>query len=208
MPFPMVTTAPSAAKTPSVSPPPRGISRRAALTLAVVAPAAVLAGCRRRHHVGGPVKPQQVDPDVVLAAKVLDAESTVLALVGSVVEKHPGLGRSLAEVERAHRAHIRLLAHALPATPSSSPSPSGGASATKPRGVSSEAPSSAPVKVPRHRRQALRVLAAAEDSLAASDRQAAFAALSGHYARVLASMAASAAQQAAVVRAEMPGAHR
>ena len=60
--------------------------------------------------------------------------------------------------------------------------------------------------MPRDAAQALRALARHEDELSLEDKRSAFAAESGSFARVLASMAASAAQQATVLRAaRVPG---
>jgi hypothetical protein len=55
--------------------------------------------------------------------------------------------------------------------------------------------------VPSDPARALRAIARREDELALVDKRSAFAAESGAFARVLASMAASAAQQAVVLRA-------
>ncbi|MGA9748785.1 MAG: hypothetical protein WBQ50_15105, partial [Nocardioides sp.] len=72
----------------------------------------------------------------------------------------------------------------------------------------SESPEDGPTPrgpVPRDRRRAVLDLAGHEDSLALVDKRSAFAAESGAFARVLASMGAAAAQQAAALRAAAPG---
>jgi hypothetical protein len=80
-----------------------------------------------------------------------------------------------------------------------------------PEGPTSGSPAPSPgatsSAVPRRPRQALADLAAAEDALALLDKRSAFAAQSGAFARVLASMAAAAAQQA-VLLTEVPAARR
>ncbi len=140
-----------------------------------------------------------VDPDVAVAAEVLSAERSVLALVQATTTRHPALAGRLAPVAAAHEAHTALLADAVPEE--ALPAPSGSASPSD-SGTSSPGPDGSgdgTADVPRNRARALRQVAAAEQSLATHTKQQAFKAESGAFARVLGSMAASAAQHAAVL---------
>ena len=147
-----------------------------------------------------PVEQPKADPDVALAATVLAAEQALVDRVDATLDAHPRLARLLAGTRATHAAHVDLLADAAPESPvpsaSSSPSP-----------AVSETPEAEPApRVPRDAAQALRALAALEDELSLEDKRSAFSAQSGSFARVLASMAASAAQQSALLRAApVPG---
>jgi hypothetical protein len=123
------------------------------------------------------------DPDVALAATVLHDEQTVLDRVLATVHAHPRLAGPLAGARSAHRAHVDLLRKAVP----------DGAVSTRP-------PPHTP-SVPATPAGALTALAHAEEQLARQGRRHALDARSGPFARVLASMAAAAAQQAARVAA-------
>jgi type IV secretory pathway TrbL component len=79
------------------------------------------------------------------------------------------------------------------------PSPSGPSSPSTAAGSPSASPAA---EVPTSRRRALRAVGAAENELSAQQKQHAFASQSGAFARLLASMAAAAAQQAAVLGGE------
>lgn len=185
------------------------LTRRAALVTAV---AVGVAGCtppergldrRRREEEPAPIEPR-VDPDVAAAAEVLAAQNAVLALVRATADRHPALAERLEPVVAAHQAHTALLDDAVPeeatAAPSPTPSPT-----TSPGGVASaDADGEADEEgtgpaVPRNPRRALRRLVLAEQDLATRTKQQAFKAQSGAFARVLGSMAASAAQHAAVL---------
>jgi hypothetical protein len=168
------------------------LSRRAVLgTVAAVAGAA-LAGCtperqrRRGEDPPEPVEPR-VDPDVLVAAEALGNQQQMLDLLDATQQRHPRLTRQLAPVVAAHEAHAALLAEAVPAdvsaSPSTSPAPSPDGSAT----------------VPRKRRQALARVVAAERELATATKRHAFRAQSGAFARLLGSMAAAAAQHEVVL---------
>ena len=170
----------------------------------LVGTAAVVAGCTpkgldRRPRPGATVSPAAVDPDVALAATVLAEEQALLDRVVATVERHPDLETTLSLARSAHQAHVDLLKDAVPddvripaSTPSPSTSPSNSASP-------SVAPSPSPPAVPARVPVALRAVAAAEDRLALVGRRSSFAAQSGAFARVLASMAAAAAQQSAAL---------
>lgn len=197
------------------------LTRRAAL----VSVAAVgLVGCtpergldrRRREEDPAPVEPR-VDPDVAVAAEVLAAESAVLALVRATVERHPALADRLDPVAATHEAHTALLDDAVPEEATAAPSPSASGPAPGPAGEASPTASGSPAApaapaasvspspgdpetaVPRNARRALRQVAAAEQDLATRTKQQAFKAQSGAFARVLGSMAASAAQHAVLL---------
>lgn len=173
------------------------LTRRAAL---VSVAALGLVGCtpergldrRRREEEPAPVKPR-VDPDVAVAAEVLAAETAVLALVRATAERHPALAGRLDPVAATHEAHTALLDDAVPERATAAPSPTASGSASPDGSGDPE------TTVPRNRRLALRQVAAAERDLATRIKQQAFKAQSGAFARVLGSVAASAAQHAALL---------
>jgi len=162
-----------------------------------------------------------VDPDVVVASHTLAAEQAMLDRVGAVIARHPGLQPRLSTVAVVHQTHVQLLTRAVPgsaspsgtatgtASPSptgtasprssgsASPSPSGSASPTT--GPSSASPGPDTTEVPRKPADAVRWLADHENALCLFDKQQAFTARSGAFARLLASMAAAAAQQAVLL---------
>jgi hypothetical protein len=188
------------------SPARTGLSRRTAVGVGAAGAAVALGGCTprgidRRPKRGRPrpTRAAGVDPDVALAATVLRDEQGLLDRVLATLQRHPRLEAELTTARSAHQAHVSLLRDAVPddlVTPSpsgSSPSPS--VSASAPASVS---PPPA-VAVPRRPPAALAAVARAEERLALVGRRSAFAARSGAFARVLASMAASASQQAATL---------
>ena len=137
------------------------------------------AGGRSRERAAEPL------PDVTLAATVVTDEQELLDLIDATLARHPRLERVLADARAAHAAHVTLLEDAAPESASPSPAPT--------------APGR--VRVPDDAARAVRAIARREDELALVDKRSAFAAESGAFARVLASMASSAAQQAVVLRA-------
>lgn len=122
-----------------------------------------------------------VSPDVALAATVLRAEQAMLDRVAATARRHPGLAGTVAGARSTHRAHVRLL---LEAVPDDSPS--------RPPVLTGR-----PVQIPGRPGPALGALARAESRLEVTGRRSAVRAESGAFARVLASMAAASAQQAA-----------
>lgn len=187
---------------PSPSSSRRALSRRATLlgALALGTSACTPYSLGSDHANSGdpdtpvPTTAPRTDPDVALAAAVVAAEQDMLDRLDATAARHPGLARLVADARATHAAHVDLLADAAPdePSPSASPTASTGSSPTA-------APASRP-RVPRDAAQALRALARHEDELSLADKRSAFAAESGAFARVLASMAAAAAQQAAVLR--------
>lgn len=167
------------------------LSRRAVLATVCAVAGAALAGCtperqrrRRGEDAPEPVEPR-VDPDVLVTAQALSNQQQVLDLLDATQQRHPRLTRQLAPVVAAHEAHAALLAEAVPAdvsaSPSTSPSPDG------------------TTTVPRRRRQALARVVTAERELATATKRHAFRAQSGAFARLLGSMAAAAAQHEVVL---------
>jgi hypothetical protein len=169
------------------------LPRRTALVGAAAATVAVTGGCtsddgsrgddratRSPSASSSPSATPPANPDVALAARVLAAEQQVLARVTATVRRHRRLAPVLAGARTAHAAHVRLLARAVP--------PQASASATA-------VPTSP--EVPAGRVAALQSVARAESALGARHGREAVAARSGAFARVLASMAAASAQQAA-----------
>lgn len=154
-----------------------------------------------------------VDPDVTLATTVVAAERALLERIDATVRRHPRLERTLAAAREVHETHVALLEDAVPEEPERA-EPTVSADPADPTAAASEAEAEPddedvdPSRVPRDRARALRAVATAEDELALAAKQAAFAAQSGAFARVLASMAAAAAQQSAVLRTTRVGGGR
>jgi len=141
------------------------------------------------------------DPDVELATTVVAAERALLERIEATVGRHPRLERVLAPAREVHEEHVTLLEDAVPegADSSDEETAATGPPSVEPGSVPADEPTE-PGRVPQDRARALRDVAAAEDALALTAKQAAFAAESGAFARVLASLAAAAAQQSAVLR--------
>jgi hypothetical protein len=181
------------------------LSRRAVLALAGATVASGVSACtpkgvdRRAKPQPSPSPTPQEDPDVTLAATVLAGEQEILDRLTATVRRHPGLRTRLSPAEAAHRAHVRLLTDAVPdkVTPSTTASAS---PTSTPTASASLTPTAGPV-VPGHPGPALAVLAREEGRLSLLDKRSSFAAESGAFARVLASMAAAAAQHAVVLTA-------
>jgi hypothetical protein len=186
-----------------------GLSRRTAMGLAAAA-VVVATGCtpsgvdrRARPQPSRSAEPAPAqDPDVALAATVLTGEQAMLDRVLATARRHPGVAPALAEVETMHRAHVRLLTDAVPDDARSRASASASASASAPSAAPSPAPSgSGSAAVPGRPGAALALLASEEQRLGRIGKRSAFAAESGAFARVLASMAAAAGQQAVALNA-------
>lgn len=150
-----------------------------------------------------------VDPDVALAARVLEATRDLLAQVDVTLERHPRLARVLESTRSVHAAHVALLEEAVPAGDAGLVAEQSDSTApTSDPASPSPTPSTTP-RAPRDPVRAVRKIARDEDALVLTAKQAAFAAQSGGFARVLASLAAAAAQQSAALRtARVPGAER
>lgn len=153
-----------------------------------------------------------VDPDVTLATTVVAAERALLERIDATVRRHPRLERTLAAARDVHETHVALLEDAVPEEPEPAEPTASADPADPSAGAGSEAgpddEDAGAGRVPRDRTRALRALATAEDELALAAKQAAFAAQSGAFARVLASMAAAAAQQSAMLRTTPVGGGR
>lgn len=133
------------------------------------------------------------DPDVTLVALVVAGERFALDATTATIDRHGDLAALLAGARDAHQAHVTLLADAAPEQATGrSPSPTGSASPTAD-------PATRSFGVPARPRAALRGLASMELDLSLADKRHAFAAESGAFARILASMAASAAQHAVLL---------
>ena len=131
----------------------------------------------------------KADPDVALAGRALARERAMLQQVSATVHAHPGLAGVLAGTRATHRAHVRLLAHAVP-DKQASPSPTPTTPSPTPTAGGGHRPA-----VPHRPGEALAALARQEARLAQFGRESAQTARSGAFARVLASAAAAAAQQ-------------
>ncbi|HET6626128.1 MAG TPA: hypothetical protein VFG63_07045 [Nocardioidaceae bacterium] len=184
---------------PSTPTPATVFTRRAAVAGFAAGAGGLWAGCTAgdKHAPTGRAgrdtsAPPERDPDIAVAAEALAGEQKVLDAVTASTARHHDLASVLSPVAQAHRAHVRLLAEATPPEASVSPSPDSAVS-----DVPSGAPT--PFRVPGRADAALRRIAALEQHLSTENKQHAFAAQSGAFARLLASMAASAAQHAVVL---------
>ena len=179
---------------PTAGPASRPVSRRSVVGGAAALAALGASGCTGGGDSGPAAAPTAsvtstdrasrapANPDVALAAAVLRSEQAMLGRVLATARRHPGLSDSLAGARSAHRAHVALLRRADP----DDASPAG---------------TRRPGRVPTRPGRALSALARAEDRLGAAGQRDAVRARSGAFARVLASMAAASAQQAAVLSA-------
>ena len=175
---------------------PVELTRRTVLTGASVATGCLATGCTlgpERDGSGAQGPPAafsesaQPDPDVALAVDALAAEQAALAAIQGTLERHHRLRETLAPMLVAHRAHVSLLAQAAPkGSPSSATSSPSGASP-------------APFRVRSGGGEALRSLSEMELGLTTSTKRGSFAAESGAFARLLASMAAASAQHSALL---------
>jgi len=130
-------------------------------------------------------------------------EQFTLDAIEATAARHRDLAELLAPVIAAHSEHVRLLAEAAPATPATAAATGAAAS-----------PSSSPpapreqgtrrYRVPREPQAALTSVSATEQDLSTSIKRHAFVAQSGAFARLLASMAASAGQHAVVLARPLP----
>lgn len=120
------------------------------------------------------------DPDLELLRAAHTSEEAMLDLLERTLARHPDLQKRLAGAVAAHTAHIASLAgHDVSgsSTPSTAPSPT-------------------PTPVPPQATKAVEVVTRAETALSLAQARHAAVAASGPFAALLASLAASAAQQA------------
>lgn len=182
------------------------LSRRGALGAGVVVAGSVLAACtgspEGSHPSGSSGSPtpgdsgRGLDPDVVVAAEALTAQAAMVDLLRGTIERHPRLAVGLQPVREAHEAHASLLADAVPEGGSAAPSPSTDGRGGRRTGVA------------RRAERAVADVVRAEQELVTATTQQALRAQSGSFARVLGSIAASAAQHAVLVPAALGGAAR
>lgn len=184
---------------PTPFPEHRGVrlSRRAVLSAMAVSLSPSLLACtaepRQRREDPAPVEPE-VDADVALAAEALTQQRTMIDLISASQERHPRLARLLGPLLTAHDAHASLLAEAAPDDESEQPSPS------------ATPESDRRTRVARNPARAVDDLVRAERALVVATKRHAFRARSGAFARVLAGMAAAAAQNATLLEsASAPG---
>lgn len=127
------------------------------------------------------------DPDLALAVTALTDERAALDALRATLAVHRGMQDTLVPMIEAHRAHVSLLARAAP---DDAPDSSDAAGRGRSRFAVPADPSAARAKI-----------RSLQTDLSVRQKRHAFAARSGAFARVLASMAAAAAQQASVLPA-------
>jgi hypothetical protein len=137
----------------------------------------LVAGCTPDHGIGRSTLParSQQNPDEDLVTGALRAEMIMLDRVRRTGHRFPRLRRRLDDAVHVHRAHVDLLEGTV----------------TGPRVTMTSEPA-----VPHTTGAALAALVDAEQTLERAHRASAMRADSGVFARVLAGMAAAAAQQA------------
>ena len=190
------------------------LTRRTTITTLAVGVGSLWAGCTNKRN---PTEssPQQgagtsvghtdrVDPDATVASTALANEQATLDAVEATSARHPQLAEILSPVIAAHNEHLGLLADAAP-DPATDAAPGAGAAASPSPSPSGPAePGPRRYRVPRAPQAALAGLSANEQNLSTSTKRHAFVAQSGAFARLLASMAASAAQHAVVLDRPLP----
>lgn len=142
-----------------------------------------------------------VHPDVAVAAEALGLLVAAQQLVQATASRHAALSRPLSDLLDARAAHVVTLEDAVPPDfAAASPGPPAGTSTTDPTATPTTGPTTAATtRVPRQPARALDQVVQAERELALAVKRLAFRAHSGPFARLLASVAASAAQHAAVL---------
>lgn len=191
---------------PPSTPPRRLLTRRTTLLGGCGASGAfLLTGCTG----GGEQRPRlrrgsarEADPDVAVATEALLAVETANTLARETAERHPGLAEPLSSLLGAHAEHVAVLDDAVPREATATPSPSPPVGTGAPGDAVSEQPPTGTTggpSVPRDERRALALVVSQERALTVQLKQLAFRARSGPFARLLAGVAASAAQHAAVL---------
>jgi len=186
---------------PVIRTPVSGLTRRTGLVTVMVGIGALATGCTvdsdpqpaagRGRSGAGEAAGQ--DPDVALVALAVAGERSALEAVTATIDRHADLADALSRLLDAHRAHVNLLADAAPDEAASGPtSPTTPASP----GPGESTGSTGTPTVPARTKAALQRLSSMEQGLSLANKRHAFAAESGAFARLLASMAASAAQHA------------
>lgn len=159
--------------------PPRLTRRTFTLSALGLGSAYVLTACE-----DGKASPpdRHEEPDAALLLAALAGEQAALALVRLTTHRNRRLRQVLAQPERFHTGHVRLLRGGV----------SGRVRTPRPR-------------VPAATAAALDVVVAAEQRLVREHAHASMRAQSGQVARLLASLSAAAAQQERVLGAVDPG---
>lgn len=154
------------------------ITRRGAALAGLAGSALLATGCTSRGSGGTAPRRTEPDPDLALVTSALAAEQALVDQVEATTRRHPSLRRQLRPTLAVHRSHVRLLAGAA----------KGGSTPAAGRGRRAHVPGSSTA--------AIAALARSEGDLRQSHAAAAERAQSGAFARVVAGMAAAAAQQA------------
>ena len=153
------------------------LGRREVTVAGVVGASLLVAGCTPDHGIGRSTLParSQQNPDEDLVTRALRAETVMLDRVRRTGHRFPDLHRQLDDAAHVHQAHVELLRGTV-AGPRVTVTPK--------------------AAIPHANRAALAALVHAEQTLQKAHVASAMRADSGVFARVLAGMAAAAAQQA------------
>jgi hypothetical protein len=190
----------------SPSRPRSGPRRRTLLASAAGTAATLLAACSAGSSPGRPAARRTPTADEVALTRAAADSTGLAALYDAVLAVHPGLGARLTPLRDTVRRHAEVLTEQAgpkpprSVKPSSSASPSSGSpSAPSPApaasGASASGASASGPAVPGEEKQALRLVADAEQDLAGR-RARELSGLGGEPARLLASVAAAGAVHA------------
>lgn len=138
-------------------------------------------------------KSGSIDPDRRRVAEMAAQIEELQALLTATVLAHPGLASRLAPLRACHTAHHRVLVADSEANPSSTPSPSGGATPAPTPGPSTDS------AVPTSPRAALTRLRTSEQAHASALAASATMSQSGALARLLAVLAAGVEQHLGIL---------
>lgn len=161
------------------------LRRRSVLAATVMAVPLVAAGCKGVGALGAPPTPA---PDVAVLKDAIGTERTLIARYRSAIAGSPGLVGTLAPLLAQHREHLARLTSMLIQPASDSPAPSPSSSSAPPAGTGSA------------RAATLAALEAAETG-AAGVQTGRLALAPPALAQLLASIAASEASHALLLRA-------
>lgn len=158
------------------------LARRQVALAGLTGAALVVSGCTSQEQGTSPQLPARApqNPDHGLVGRALSVERAMVDRIEATVRRHANLGKGLHGALVVHRSHVQLLAGAV-------------------EGVDARGGRTRRPRVPASGGDAVAALVRAERTLEAAHVDTAVRADSGVFARVLAGMAAAAAQQAVLL---------
>lgn len=167
------------------------LSRRGLASAGSAAAVLLATGCTGPGREPTELPARPADPDERLVTEALAAERGLVGMLEATGRRHTGLRSGLREPLRIHRSHVRLLAGASDGSGRPDQSPSGSGPPSSPR-VRTQ-------RVPAQEAAAVAALVRAEGRLRDRHVETALRADSGVLDRLLAGLAAAAAQQEVLV---------